>query len=387
MELARLQNSWTNLGRKDPLWAILSDPSARHGKWDMDSFLRTGVEMIHYLQRHLQGLGVAIELRRALDFGCGYGRLTQALATRFSDVVGVDIAPTMLAGAQSIDRSDGRCQFRLNDTPDLRQFGDDSFDFVLTLLVLQHMRPQYSAAYVREFLRVLRPGGIAFFQIPSEPFPVAAARPFAGEAPIAQSLSDLRATLSAHPGAPMQRCGEWRYFRLQLRNVGRHAWTATGPRRVRVASRWHNPEGTPGGAATFHDLPHDVDPAQGLALLVPVRAPSVPVLAVLQFLVVIDDTWVESVQHPPARQLVQVLSCAPSEADPAFGATPPPPPRVSDEVRGPAHADEAEIEVHGIAVPAMVEIVRQNGGIVLDVAEDNWAGPDWLSAHYTVRKA
>ncbi|HEX8929982.1 MAG TPA: class I SAM-dependent methyltransferase, partial [Actinomycetota bacterium] len=43
---------------------------------------------------------------------------------------------------------------------DLAIFGDDRFDLVCSLLVLQHVRPGYARAYLREFLRVLRPGGV-----------------------------------------------------------------------------------------------------------------------------------------------------------------------------------------------------------------------------------
>src|SRR5205085_2142548 len=54
-----------------------------------------------------------------------------------------------------------------NDRDDLSRFPDDSFDFVFTLMVLQHMRPDYSRRYLAEFLRVTAPGGMIVFQVPS----------------------------------------------------------------------------------------------------------------------------------------------------------------------------------------------------------------------------
>ena len=92
MDLARLQRNWTNLGKQDPLWAMLSDPSARGGAWDFEAFLQTGRDFVSWIERHVAGLALQVEFGRALDFGCGYGRLTQALAMRFDQVVGVDIA-------------------------------------------------------------------------------------------------------------------------------------------------------------------------------------------------------------------------------------------------------------------------------------------------------
>lgn len=84
-------------------------------------------------------------------------------------MVGVDIAASMLGVARKANRHGPRVDYVLNERPDLAVFPNASFDFVLTVLVLQHMRPDYAAGYLREFLRVLRPGGSRFFQIPIEP--------------------------------------------------------------------------------------------------------------------------------------------------------------------------------------------------------------------------
>ena len=47
--------------------------------------------------------------------------------------------------------------------------------------VLQHMAPRYSRRYVEEFLRVLRPGGLVFFQMTTDPV-VAATEPLPDDA-------------------------------------------------------------------------------------------------------------------------------------------------------------------------------------------------------------
>jgi 2-polyprenyl-3-methyl-5-hydroxy-6-metoxy-1,4-benzoquinol methylase len=96
-----LQQSWQSLGSDDPLWAILSDPRAKGGKWSVDQFLRTGQTEIDrvFSWLHEQGLK-EIKDGRALDFGCGAGRLTQALAKRFARCTGVDIAASMLEAAR-----------------------------------------------------------------------------------------------------------------------------------------------------------------------------------------------------------------------------------------------------------------------------------------------
>ena len=70
------------------------------------------------------------------------------------------------AGAEC--RRPGRRRFVVNAADDLSVFDDASFDFVYSVIVLQHV-PDRGAieSYIAEFCRVLRPGGLAIFQLPS----------------------------------------------------------------------------------------------------------------------------------------------------------------------------------------------------------------------------
>jgi ubiquinone/menaquinone biosynthesis C-methylase UbiE len=106
--------------------------------------------------------------RRALDFGCGVGRLTQALARHFERVDGVDISASMIQQANAYNQHGSRCQYVVNQRSDLRIFPDQHFDFIYSSITLQHMPPRYSRRYIAEFMRVLAPGGAVLFQLPSE---------------------------------------------------------------------------------------------------------------------------------------------------------------------------------------------------------------------------
>jgi ubiquinone/menaquinone biosynthesis C-methylase UbiE len=90
------------------------------------------------------------------------------LASHFDEVVGVDIAPSMIKLAKRYNRHGPRCRYYLNETDNLRSFDSGSFDLVYSNLVLQHMKPQYAKDYIQEFLRILVAGGLAVFQLPSE---------------------------------------------------------------------------------------------------------------------------------------------------------------------------------------------------------------------------
>jgi SAM-dependent methyltransferase len=161
-----VRRDWIRLGERDPLWAVHVVPDKRGGRWDVEEFLATGRADVAAV---MAWLGRPARFGRVLDFGCGAGRLTQALAEYAETVVGVDVSPPMLEVARHIDRSAGRCEFVLNDAPHLRQFPDASFELVYSELVLQHLPGSVVDGYLAEFMRVLRPGGLAVLQCLTSP--------------------------------------------------------------------------------------------------------------------------------------------------------------------------------------------------------------------------
>jgi ubiquinone/menaquinone biosynthesis C-methylase UbiE len=167
LRLARLRLHWNWFARRDPLWAILTEPDRKGGRWSLAEFFQTGEDDVARLIDQLQLLGLSLPTGRALDFGCGIGRVTSALANHFDEAVGVDIAPTMLDFARQTNAGRTRCRFVLNNRPNLRQFPDEAFDFAYSKLVLQHMPPKLAKGYLRELLRVLRRGGLLVFQMPT----------------------------------------------------------------------------------------------------------------------------------------------------------------------------------------------------------------------------
>ena len=166
--LRRHQQDWEALGRVDPLWAVLTSPTRRHGRWDTAEFFATGTRDVGALMETAGSLGLPQRRDKALDFGCGVGRLSRALTAHFGECVGVDISAPMLAQAEELNRDSDRCRFVLNTAGDLRVFESSSFDLVYTRYVLQHLPTRAMVrSYLSEFIRVLRPGGLLVFQLPS----------------------------------------------------------------------------------------------------------------------------------------------------------------------------------------------------------------------------
>jgi SAM-dependent methyltransferase len=167
MDLTDLRKNWQALGKKDPLWAILTHEEKKGRRWNVAEFFATGQREIAEVLAYLDELGMLNGRRRALDFGCGVGRLAQALAGHFERVDGVDIADSMIRQARRFNRCGERVVYHQNSAGDLRIFSDETFDLVYSNIVLQHMRPVYALAYIREFIRVAVKTGTVLFQVPA----------------------------------------------------------------------------------------------------------------------------------------------------------------------------------------------------------------------------
>jgi 2-polyprenyl-3-methyl-5-hydroxy-6-metoxy-1,4-benzoquinol methylase len=164
--LKDLQENWETFAQTDPLWSICADPQKRGGQWQESDFFASGRVEIATVLQCLRSLGLQPDFQLpVLDFGCGVGRLTRALAEHFEECWGVDIAPTMIEKARTYHRDQTRCRFHLNATGDLKAFADGHFGMIYSSIVLQHMEETLVRGYLAEFARVLRPGGILVFQI------------------------------------------------------------------------------------------------------------------------------------------------------------------------------------------------------------------------------
>jgi ubiquinone/menaquinone biosynthesis C-methylase UbiE len=89
----------------------------------------------------------------ALDYGCGWGDLTAALAPQFRAIRGVDVSPERVAFAREewAPIPFDVCQ------PDGLACADASFDVVFSIVVL-HFTPD-PVRYLQTCHRILRPGG------------------------------------------------------------------------------------------------------------------------------------------------------------------------------------------------------------------------------------
>lgn len=162
------RRDWDDMGRLDAFWAILSDPAKRYGRWEVDEFLSTGRTEIESVLATARQWRLPGRMDRALDFGCGVGRLTRAMAAHFSTTVGVDISSVMVARARALHADDPGCAFEVLTDDGLTSMPDRSFDFIYSRIVLQHIPdPRATRARIGELLRLLAVDGLLVFQLPA----------------------------------------------------------------------------------------------------------------------------------------------------------------------------------------------------------------------------
>lgn len=168
--LEYIRRTYDRWAREDPFYAVLTARAKRGNQWDPAEFFARGRAEIEQVLRYLDEAGVELRRDRALDFGCGVGRLSQALAPHFREVVGVDISEEMVRRARELDcYGPDRVRYVVNTAAGLPDLESESFDFVYSNITLQHVPPRLVRRYVAEFFRVLRPGGIALYQMRSGP--------------------------------------------------------------------------------------------------------------------------------------------------------------------------------------------------------------------------
>lgn len=178
MKLEQVRFNWDALAREDPLYAVASEPGKQDRGWNEAEFFATGRTLLEQIRARATSLGLELSGSRALDFGCGVGRLSQPLAESYERVDALDLSAAMLSearerAARCAARTD-RIHFLHNTRCDLNVCPDAAYDLVFSFLTLQHMPPEVARLFLGEFAKKLRPGGVLFFQVPEHPHPSAA---------------------------------------------------------------------------------------------------------------------------------------------------------------------------------------------------------------------
>jgi SAM-dependent methyltransferase len=156
---------WEKLGRDDPYFGVIDMPCLRNDQIDEDgrlAFFASGAKHIDGVLETIREMSPeGVELRRALDFGCGVGRCTLPLAERLEHVTGVDVSNSMLHEARiNADKRGIENATWLNPGSDISAL-DGTFDLIHSVLVFQHIPVVRGMEIVRQMIERLSDGGFA----------------------------------------------------------------------------------------------------------------------------------------------------------------------------------------------------------------------------------
>jgi len=84
-----------------------------------------------------------------LDVGCGMGRIEQFLAEYCKEIHGVDVSGRMIRFAKKNLKGHKNVFFHKNNGRDLSIFPDNTFDFVFSIITLQHLEKEDAYIYIR----------------------------------------------------------------------------------------------------------------------------------------------------------------------------------------------------------------------------------------------
>jgi len=183
------QKYWSSMGKSNPWWAVLTNPKYKADKTGGISarnklaFYQDGIDDANGAKKNFEKHDPQfkfdeLDQKTALDFGCGLGRMGNALAHwGFKEVTCVDQSTEMLsqartsitelAGQGAVIKDPNRIKF-VQSAPDLNcVVKKESVDFVHSIITLQHMKSQLQVSYIEQFCDVLKKGGTGYFQMPT----------------------------------------------------------------------------------------------------------------------------------------------------------------------------------------------------------------------------
>ena len=167
--MERAKQIWENLGETDAYFAVSTCDEFRKGNLDdaaKEKFFQSGQEHVQRLRSEIEnGFGITFSPANALDYGCGVGRVLIPLAKKCESVTGVDISQSMLDETRKNCRERGVENVELKNASEFMNEGSETYDFVHSFIVLQHIAPKLGSEIIRRMAAGLSINGIGMVHV------------------------------------------------------------------------------------------------------------------------------------------------------------------------------------------------------------------------------
>jgi SAM-dependent methyltransferase len=167
--LEKIKATWSHLGVLKPHFSVLTDKKFLPGNLagSIEEFWSSGDTAAERVLGTLARHGFTPSGKTCVEYGCGVGRVTMALARSFARVDAYDISAGHLELARERARELGIGNVRLHECAANILADLEPCDAFHSRIVFQHNPPPVITQLIRKALAALRPGGFALFQVPS----------------------------------------------------------------------------------------------------------------------------------------------------------------------------------------------------------------------------
>lgn len=156
---------WKLISQTNPYWGVLTAEEYKTENLTSDTlneFYATGETYIAQLYGEIEHYFGPFNPKRAIDFGCGVGRLLAPIARRGPFAIGIDVAPEMCNIASKYLTSIGLTQFETSTN-----LPAEPVDWVNSYIVFQHIPPRIGYAILGKLWKLLNPGGVISLHLPA----------------------------------------------------------------------------------------------------------------------------------------------------------------------------------------------------------------------------
>lgn len=158
-----MKSDWNERARQNAFHYV----STFKEKWTERDFFCWGSEQTRFVVfNFLDSLGKEPADMTMVEIGCGVGRMTRHLSTRFKYVYAYDVSEEMIDEARSLNSCLSNVSFLANDGRSFPEVEDGSVDYVFSGWTFQHMPSKRVVEdNVREIARILFPSGMYQVQV------------------------------------------------------------------------------------------------------------------------------------------------------------------------------------------------------------------------------
>jgi cyclopropane fatty-acyl-phospholipid synthase-like methyltransferase len=153
----RARRAWDGFARTAP-----REVTATFDAGDWETYWASGERDLRVVLSVVTKAGLDAR-ERAVEIGCGMGRITRVLAVDYAEVVGLDISSEMVARARQMSQPPNVSYALVNADMTL-PVDTQTVDLVMAWTVFRHVSEDVFVRYAAEAHRVLRPGGVLAFE-------------------------------------------------------------------------------------------------------------------------------------------------------------------------------------------------------------------------------